>query len=75
MARKKSKTESEFVLFDVVYEDGSLRSNRRVPSSELGGFDGDAPALGIIEAQDREIGAMAGQSRPAIKSITRTPVR
>src|SRR5215471_11525088 len=31
MARKPA-TRVEFTLFDVVYEDGSLRSNRRVPS-------------------------------------------
>ncbi|MDR3436960.1 hypothetical protein [Telmatospirillum sp.] len=75
MARRKTKSESEFVLFDVLYEDGSRRSNRRVPSTELGGLDGDEPALAIIEAQDREIGAVSGQPRPAIKSLTRSPVR
>ena len=41
MARKPA-TRVEFTLFDVVYEDGSLRSNRRVPSDVLGGLDGDA---------------------------------
>ena len=34
MARKPA-TRAEFVLFDVVYEDGSQRSNRRVPSEAL----------------------------------------
>ena len=41
MARKPA-TRVEFTLFDVIYEDGSLRSNRRVPSDVLGGLDGDA---------------------------------
>ena len=27
----------EFILFDVLYEDGSRTSNRKVPGSELGG--------------------------------------
>jgi hypothetical protein len=36
MARKPG-TRTEFVLFDVFYEDGSQRSNRRVPSDVLGG--------------------------------------
>lgn len=72
---KKPKPENEFVLFDVLYEDGSKRSNRRVPSSELGGLDGDAPAQAIIEAQDRELGALSGNPRPRIKSVTRSPVR
>jgi hypothetical protein len=42
----KPATRAEFTLFDVVYEDGSQRSNRRVPSGVLGGLDGDAPARG-----------------------------
>lgn len=75
MAKKKTKADSEFVLFDVLYEDGSRRSNRRVPSTELSGMDGDAPAKSIIEAQDRELGQISGLPRPVIKSISRSPVR
>jgi len=48
MARKPA-TRAEFTLFDVVYEDGSLRSNRRVPSDVLGGLDGDAAARAVGE--------------------------
>jgi len=61
MARKPA-TRVEFTLFDVVYEDGSQRSNRRVPSEVLGGLDGDAPARAIIEEQDRliSVGLMMG---------------
>src|SRR3954452_15921001 len=40
MARKPG-TRVEFVLFDVLYEDGSQRSNRKVPSAVLGGLDDD----------------------------------
>jgi hypothetical protein len=37
MARKPgTRAGAEFVLFDVLYEDGSQRSNRRVPSVVLG---------------------------------------
>ena len=54
MARKPA-TRAEFTLFDVVYEDGSQRSNRRVPSEVLGGLDGDAPARAVIAEQDRLI--------------------
>lgn len=75
MARKKAKADTEFVLFDVLYEDGSRRSNRRVPSSSLGGLDGDAPARAIIEQQDRELSGISGQPRPDIKSVTRSPTR
>jgi hypothetical protein len=50
---RKPATRPEFALFDVFYEDGSQRSNRRVPSEILGGLDGDAPARAAIEEQDR----------------------
>lgn len=72
---KKPKPEPEFVLFDVLYEDGSRRSNRRVPGSVLGGLEGDAPALAVIEAQDRELGEVSGTPRPAIKSVSRSSGR
>ena len=62
MARKKPTAQAEFVLFNVLYEDGTLTSNRRVPSSALGGLEGDEPARGIIEAQDNEIAERSGRS-------------
>jgi hypothetical protein len=71
MARKKPNPKAEFVLFNVVYEDGTQTSNRRVPSDILGGLDGDAPAIEVIEAQDREIAERSGRSRGPIKSIER----
>ena len=72
MARKKPTKVAEFSLFDVLYEDGSRSSNRKVPNSELGGLDGDAPALDIIEAQDRKVGELSGSPRPRVKSLIRT---
>lgn len=68
---KKPTARLEFVLFDVLYEDGSRRSNRRVPSDVLGGLDGDEPARAIIEQQDREIAEKSGQPPLRIKSIER----
>ena len=62
----------EFVLFDVLYEDGSRTSNRKVPGAELGGVDGDLPAKTYIEALDRQIAEIFGKPRTAIKSLTRT---
>jgi len=61
----------EFAFFNVVYEDGSQRSNRRVPAELLGGLDGDKPARGYILEQDREIAEKSGRSPLAIKSIRR----
>jgi hypothetical protein len=71
MSRKKPTPKEEFVLFNVVYEDGSQTSNRRVPGSALGGLEGDEPARAIIEAQDREIGERSGRPRGSIKTIVR----
>jgi len=63
------------ISFDVVYEDGSRSSNRRVPLMALSGLDGDVPARAIIEEQDREIAQASGRPRGAIKSLTRAVVR
>ena len=71
MARKPA-TRAGFTLFDVVYEDGSQRSNRRVPSEVLGGLDGDAPARAVIEEQDRLIAEKSGTPAVAVKSIERS---
>jgi len=76
MARKPgTRTSGEFVLFDVYYEDGTQRSNRKVPSSALGGLDGDEPARAIIEEQDRVIAEKSGMSRGAIKSLRRAGLK
>jgi hypothetical protein len=72
MARKPgTRIVGEFVLFDVVYEDGTQRSNRRVPQSALDGLEGDAAALSIIEEQDAEIAEKSGMPRSPIKSVRR----
>jgi hypothetical protein len=71
MARKPA-TRAEFVLFDVVYEDGSQRSNRRVPSEILGGLDGDGPARTVIEEQDRLIAEKSGNPALAVTSLRRS---
>jgi hypothetical protein len=71
MAKKQQARPSGYVLFDVVYEDGTQTSNRKVPATELGGLDGDAPARTIIEDQDQKIAAMSGARRARIKSLAR----
>jgi hypothetical protein len=73
MAKKQQARPNGFVLFDVLYEDGTQTSNRKVPAAELGGLDGDTPARVFVETQDREIGAKSGRPRGRIKSITRSP--
>jgi hypothetical protein len=71
MARKPA-TRQETTSFDVVYEDGSQRSNRRVPSEILGGLDGDRPARDFIEEQDRLIAEKSGIPATAVKTIQRS---
>jgi hypothetical protein len=71
MARKPA-TRVEFAFFDVVYEDGTQNSNRRVESKLLGGLEGDAAAREVIEEQDRVIAAKRGTPPLAIKTIRRS---
>jgi hypothetical protein len=75
MARKKPTGKEEFVFFDVVYEDGSQTSNRKVPATILGGLDGDDPAQAVIEEQDAQIAERSGKNRGPIKSITRSKTK
>lgn len=70
MARKPT-ARTEYVLFNVYYEDGSQRSNRRVPAEILGGIDGDEPARALIQEQDREIGEKSGMAPNTIERIVR----
>jgi hypothetical protein len=61
----------EFAFFNVLYEDGSQRSNRRVPSELLGGLEGDEPARAFIHEQDLEIAEKSGKPALEIKSVER----
>jgi hypothetical protein len=72
MARRSTvRRVEEFILFDVLYEDETRTSNRKVPGSELANIDGDLPAKTYIEAQDRQIEEISGKPRTRIKSLTR----
>lgn len=76
MARQRKASNADgFVFFDVLYEDGVRSSNRKVPSSELGGIDGDATAKLYVEAQDQKIAEISGRPPGAIKSIVRSRPR
>lgn len=75
MAPPRRKIETSFVLFDVLYVDGTRSSNRKVASMALATLDGDEPAKSIIEAQDREIGLASGRPRPDIRSVERAAMK
>ncbi|MGQ0486500.1 MAG: hypothetical protein ACT4SY_14255 [Hyphomicrobiales bacterium] len=73
MARKKFSLDDSFVLFDVVYEDGTRSSRRRIAAADLSALDRDTDAKTMITAQDRKIAEMSGHDRGPIRSITRSP--
>jgi hypothetical protein len=73
MARKPgTRNSAEFVLFDVVYEDGSQRSNRRIPLALLSGLDDDEAARAAISEQDSAIAEKSGIAPMKIKSLRRS---
>jgi hypothetical protein len=71
MARKKEKVIQGFVMFDVVYEDGTRSSRRKVSAADIAEH-GDDHARTMIMDQDRKIAEMSGNSRGAIQSIERS---
>ena len=73
MSRKKPG--GEFTTFNVVYEDGSLSSNRKIADAELAGLSDDASIRAILEAQDRKVAALSGRPRGRIKSVARSDGR
>lgn len=68
---RAKKKNSEYILFDVLYEDGSRTSNRKIPAAELADTNGDDAARAFIEAQDRKIAEASGMPRGAIKAVLR----
>lgn len=71
MARKPT-ARVEYVSFDVVYEDGSQRSNRRVSADVLNELDKDKAILEALQEQDRAISEKSGVPPLAIASFTRS---
>lgn len=70
---KKPTARTETMLYDVIYEDGSQRSNRRVPADLLIGLDGGEDAVKAeIARQDREIAHKSGMPPLQIKSLKRS---
>jgi hypothetical protein len=59
----------------VIYEDGTQRSNRKVPRELTGGIEGDKPAYGFLIEQDREIAEKSGRPPLKIKTIMRSGVK
>jgi hypothetical protein len=71
MARKPTPR-VEYITFDVVYEDGSQRSNRRIPADVLNELEKDKAILEALQEQDRAISEKSGVPPLAIKSFKRS---
>ena len=71
MAKKKPKPAEGFVFFDVVYEDGTRSSRRKVAAAGIEEH-GEDHARTVIMTHDRKIAEMSGQGRGPIKSISRS---
>jgi len=72
MARKREAV-PDFVLYDAFYEDGSQRSNRKVPGAVLvGPEDPTKAAKAFLEQQDLEIAAKSSVPARAIQSVKRS---
>lgn len=69
---KKPNPKPQMVLFDVIYEDGTQLSNRRIPSALLEDLDSEAMIRSFIEKQDDEIAERSGRPRGPIKAIARS---
>lgn len=67
---KKPTARVEFAFFNVIYEDGSQKSNRKIPATVLDAYDKDAAIREAIEAQDKAISEKSGLPPLAIKTIT-----
>lgn len=70
MAKNKQATKGDSLLFDVLYEDGTRTSNRRVSPDDIQSYDKDGSVRRAIEAQDKKIAAQSGMPRGPIKAIT-----
>ena len=71
MARRSTvRRVEEFILLDVLYEDGTRTSNGKVPGAELVDIDADLLAKTCIKAQDRQIAEICGKPRAPVKSLT-----
>ena len=72
MAKKEKKQKDVFMQFDVLYEDGSRSSRRKVNVSGVAADEIDAHALTEIINQDRKIAEMASKPKAKVKQLERS---
>jgi hypothetical protein len=67
---KKPTARVEYAFFDITYEDGTQRSNRKVPADVANDpYDKDGAIRKAIEEQDKAISERSGVPPLGIKSI------
>ncbi len=71
LGKKKEKAIEGFVMFDVLYADGTRSSRRKVPAALIAD-KGDEYAKTAIMDQDRKIMEMSGHDRGPIASVSRS---
>ena len=73
MAKKKAAV-SGSVSFDVLYDDGSCSSNRKLQLADLDNGLGNEleAAKSLILAHDTKIAALSGMAPKAIKQVARS---
>jgi hypothetical protein len=74
MAKKKDRVVDNFIMFDVIYEDGTKSSRRKINAPGMSRDEADAFALTEIMNQDRKIAEMSGKDRGSIKELVRSSV-
>lgn len=69
---KKPTARAEFVFFNVTYEDGTQKSNRKVPLDVVDDpYDGEGAIRKALEEQDRQISERSGLPPLMISKIVR----
>jgi hypothetical protein len=74
MARKPT-ARIDHAFYDVIYQDGTQTSRRKVLASVAASLDGEDAVRAAIEEQDREIAERSGRPRGPIKSIAKSEGR
>ena len=72
MAKKAKSTPDNFVMFDIVYEDGTKSSRRKINAAGLSADEVEAFARTEIMNQERKIAEMSGKPRGNIKELIRS---
>lgn len=69
MAKNKNTGGPAFLLFDVIYEDGTRSSNRRILTADIDPLERERSVRASIELQDLKIAEASGRTRGPIKSV------